>query len=328
MEQEAFAETTTDAEELVGRRIRQRNKQIMIIFFVIAAGLLIYFFNPFSFETRSSFGSPREYMDQKYVTNRLIAFVFILSGVGLGLFVYLQSGSYKQIERMVFASLNESRESSPLNFSDNNDLGEPPGGTEPADKDSERGKTNREPPLGHILERKVAIIQYDYGNVINRLVDEIERLGRVANYNLVFGSVATVAGVIILTINAFDKPTSNSTSDILIHYIPRLSTVVFIEVFAFFFLRIYRANLVDIKYFHNERSNIEQKILSLKTALLTENGKYIKFVIKELAKTERNRVLKRGETTVELERERAEVISENKLLDLLKSVLDLKKGKK
>jgi hypothetical protein len=50
------------------------------------------------------------------------------------------------------------------------------------------------------------------------------------------------------------------------------------QVFAYFFLRLYRYILFEIKYFHNELTNIEQKCLALDVALEADNSDAIKTI--------------------------------------------------
>jgi hypothetical protein len=92
----------------------------------------------------------------------------------------------------------------------------------------------------------------------------------------------------------------------LSHYLPRISFVVFVEIFAYFFLRLYRVNLDDVKYYQNELSNLEFKALALRSGFAINDVKAIKELLTELGKTERNFVLKKGETTPELEKVRVE----------------------
>ncbi len=172
---------------------------------------------------------------------------------------------------------------------------------------------------------KILLINEDLDKSSKRVIDEIGRLTKSANVNLIFGSLTTISAVAILVVQVFyQELTFKSIPELLSHYLPRLSLIVFVEVFAFFFLRIYKSNLNDIKYFHNEKTNIEQKLLSLKIAALVGNETIIEHVIKELAKTERNFVLKKGESTIELEKEKLEANTDKNLLDSLKSLLKLK----
>lgn len=93
----------------------------------------------------------------------------------------------------------------------------------------------------------------------------------------------------------------------LISFIPRLSVSIFIELFSFFFLRMYKRNLDEIKYLNNERTNIELKLIALESAILNKDDENtLGKILIELSKTERNFILKKGESTVEVEKEKLE----------------------
>lgn len=81
---------------------------------------------------------------------------------------------------------------------------------------------------------------------------------------------------------------------------------IFVEVFSFFFLRLYRSMLAEIKYFQNELTNIELKIIAVEISLLKGGDKSTKTLITSFVAAERNFVLKQGETTVDIERARLE----------------------
>lgn len=136
-----------------------------------------------------------------------------------------------------------------------------------------------------------------------RINEELNRLRKSANLNLVIGSLSTTIAIFSLTYEVFFSEIDfKETIGLLSHYIPRLSLVVFIEIFAFFFLKLYKSNLLEIKYFNNEKTNIDFKLITLKTALFQEDTEMIKLCLTELIKTERNFVLKKDETTVEIEK--------------------------
>jgi hypothetical protein len=89
-------------------------------------------------------------------------------------------------------------------------------------------------------------------------------------------------------------------------------------VFAYFFLRLYKNGLEDIKYYQNEITNIDAKVTALSYISQNKNAALTKLVIESLAKTERNFRMKKGETTLGLERERLE---KNELLDVVKEAI-------
>ena len=90
------------------------------------------------------------------------------------------------------------------------------------------------------------------------------------------------------------------------NFIPRISLVLLVEVFAYFFLRLYSTNLIGIKFFQNEMTNFESKFLALRAAEHKNDEASIAEVIRQLALTERNIVIQKGQTTVDLERSKAE----------------------
>ena len=53
-------------------------------------------------------------------------------------------------------------------------------------------------------------------------------------------------------------------------------------------------------------TSIEFKIISLKTALLSNDEENLKYIINEFVKLDYNKILKKDETTIEIERHRAE----------------------
>lgn len=147
-------------------------------------------------------------------------------------------------------------------------------------------------------------MEREIGRTLQRLNAEIGALGRRGNLNLVIGIVTTTAGLISLAYFVVTHGMATpSTTTFLMNFLPRLSLVIFIELFAFFFLRLYKATLAEIKYFQNEMTNIETKAIALRAAIDATGDTHVD-VIRSLAQTERNHVLEKGQTTVELERSR------------------------
>ena len=137
---------------------------------------------------------------------------------------------------------------------------------------------------------------------IERLRKERDALTRRGNLNLAAGSFVAIGGMGMLAY--FLVATTSSTLpdangwDFVRRFLPQLSLVTIVEVFAYFFLRLYSRSLTEIKYFQNEISNVEAKLASLGTALETGDRELVGDVVRELARTERNHILKKGETAV------------------------------
>lgn len=142
-----------------------------------------------------------------------------------------------------------------------------------------------------------------------RLHEEIEALTRRGNLNLVLGTVTAALGIAVLASYVLAGQTEGSPliGGFLDHrFLSRLSLAIVIEIFAYFFLRLYSTSLGEIKYFQNEITNIESKQLALTVAMQSADDDLTKDVVRELASTERNFVLSQGQTTATIERARLE----------------------
>lgn len=157
-----------------------------------------------------------------------------------------------------------------------------------------------------------------------RLAQEWDALNRRGNVNLILGMGTTLIGLYALWTFVTSSPEWPKEGDPLtqfsIHFIPRLTLIIFIELFAYFFLRLYRTGLEEIKYFQNEITNLEAKHIALVSAIETKDPAVITDVIGKLATTERNRILTKDQTTVELESIR---IEKQGTTDLAKPLADL-----
>lgn len=117
--------------------------------------------------------------------------------------------------------------------------------------------------IGHLKE-----LRENLGVTKRRLELEVESLSRRNSLNLTIGAVTTIVAVGLLAYLVLGAKISFDTiPNLLAHFIPRVSIAVFIEVFSFFFLRLYKSGLQEIKYFQNELTNIEMKGLALEAAM-------------------------------------------------------------
>lgn len=161
--------------------------------------------------------------------------------------------------------------------------------------------------------------------VRSRLRKEIESLGRRGNLNLVIGVVTTIAAVTVLATTVLSGNHQLTQDELMAYYIPRLTLSIFIELFSFFFLKLYKAGLNEIKYFQNELTNVEMKFIAAEKAVMSDKEESISDVIKELASTERNFKLSKGESTVELEKFKTDQANNQKIIDALTGLVSAKK---
>lgn len=143
-----------------------------------------------------------------------------------------------------------------------------------------------------------------FGNIIRRLGGEVQDLAKRGNLNLTLGMLTTIVGLFILGYSVFYSPITLSIQELLAYFLPRISLVVLVEIFAYFFLRLYKQSLSEIKYFQNEITNIESRQLALHITMRDDDASLRSKVVEELSKTERNFLIGKDQTTVDLERER------------------------
>ncbi len=146
--------------------------------------------------------------------------------------------------------------------------------------------------------------------------------------NLLIGIFGSCIAIITLLISVLYAYPYTSLQLFFIATFPKLTFVVFIQVFAFFFLRLYKNNLEDAKYFQNELSNLTAKVASIKIALLTNNNELINFLLKDLSTIERNFKLYKDETLHNLENKKIEKEVDQNMIDLLKDLVSKIETKK
>jgi hypothetical protein len=157
------------------------------------------------------------------------------------------------------------------------DAGEPEG--VPRKEDAPKA-----PPSDAIrLERR-------FGSTRHRLEREIQALNRRGNLNLAIGVAVTIGAMFLLVylVSAGHGTKFSDLSEVLSFYIPRISTVVLIEVFAYFFLSLYKQNLAEIKYYQNELTTLAVQEIAWICSTITDTVASKESVVQILAKSDRN----------------------------------------
>lgn len=166
---------------------------------------------------------------------------------------------------------------------------------------------------------------------LSRLSDQIVALGYRANISLGAGVGFCVVGLLILwsTLSSVELENTAATSPVVYWaefikiYAPRLSIVLIIEIIGFFFLKLFRTALDEIRITQNEATNVEMKLIA---SNLASSGceSELPEVIRALLSTERNVVIEKGQTTVDLEKAKAWRASDADLIEKLQSLLNLR----
>lgn len=173
----------------------------------------------------------------------------------------------------------------------------------------------------HIDKLRNASIQ----SSIERLRHEMLGLTRRANLNLVIGVMISFGGSLVAYQYVINLPSSGEVIELLSYSLPRLSLFALFTLLIFFFLNLYKKSLADIKYYQNEITNLEAKYLSLQIALSMNNHKVINSMLENIVKTERNFILEKDQSTIELEKERLNSNNANSVIDMLKEMISSKK---
>jgi hypothetical protein len=179
-----------------------------------------------------------------------------------------------------------------------------------------------------LSKTRMDIVDDEFQAMKKRIALETGRITRYAMINLLIGFVTTFFVIVFLAYSLLGVKTQDmAANEYIMHFIPRLSLSILIEIFSFFFLKLYGKNLEDIKYWNNERTNLEMKIIAIKAAFLSDDKKIIGELVKTISTTERNFILKKGETTVELEKNKLTETANTNIVGTLLKLLDVSKAK-
>lgn len=170
------------------------------------------------------------------------------------------------------------------------------------------------------LNKSEAIVRQGARLTRERLMGEVNSLTRRGNVNLVIGSITSLIAATTLWMLVANAPQGATEITVLIgYYMPRISVAIFIEIFSFFFLRLYKNGLSEIMYYQNELTNLETKMLALEISTLLPSKDSLQQILRDFAKTDRNIVLRAGESTIELEKIKSDQQNMGTLFDTLLS---------
>jgi hypothetical protein len=143
-------------------------------------------------------------------------------------------------------------------------------------------------------------------NARSRILDHISKLRNNSVTNLFIGIGIAIVGVAILfsaifQIDSFvdaSKKTFDIAGYLTFALLPKLSVTLFVQIFSYFFLVMYRSNQTDIRYFQNEITNIDITAGAIILYLKNKTAANSKVILTHLSKVERNRVLRKNERSI------------------------------
>jgi hypothetical protein len=156
-----------------------------------------------------------------------------------------------------------------------------------------------------------------------RLERELASIERRGTVNLAIGSVTTAVAVVLLYQAATTPPQNTDLMALVTFYVPRVTLAIFVEVFSFFFLRLYRTGLVDLKYFHGELLTLDLRIAALETAISNNDQESLRHVVSSLVDTDRTKQLGTGSAP-----QSQSSIDEKLVLNVVEAALKLAKPDK
>jgi hypothetical protein len=167
-----------------------------------------------------------------------------------------------------------------------------------------------------------------------RLIEFQQQLARKSAAALAWGLSLATLGILILAVFIWLGVPHYETSagsvvmaseiDRVFHFIMRLGLVSVIEVIAFFFLRQYRLTLIDEKYISNEITNTEMRLGAIVSALKMDAKQAVNSMLPELARTERNFVMKKDEASIFHSGVGADMLPAGVMAELLGKALQIK----
>ena len=131
----------------------------------------------------------------------------------------------------------------------------------------------------------------------DRLLQQVKAFGARANFNLTLGLSFSITGAFLLVYFLINLGDNKDFIDFLMHFLPRISLILLIEVFSYFFLQLYKQGIGDIRYFQNEVTNIKSKYMAILLAQHMSPEK-IDTVVQALSTTERNFLVSKGDRIV------------------------------
>ena len=175
-----------------------------------------------------------------------------------------------------------------------------------------------------LLKRKDAILLFS--KTESRLKCEIDSLRRRANANMILGTSIGLFGVFGLVAFILRETFTNEEVEIgflIVRWVTKLGLVSFVEIFAFFFLKVYKDSLISIQYYQDELTGIESRKIALLFSIIHDNSEDISKSIDCLVNIDRNFKMEASQTTVDLEKLKTENSFIKSQMD---SMIDIFKG--
>lgn len=155
-----------------------------------------------------------------------------------------------------------------------------------------------------------------------RIKTEIQNLKRRATINLSLGVTLSCAALLVFFFLVYNEKPDEDYQKIFLHFAPRVGLVVFVELLAYFFLKLYKSTLTSVQYYHNELTNIETRKIAAIVAIKHCKEDKIWQTVEYLLKVERNVLIKDKETTMQMEMLKLQTEKDSSVLSSTQNVLE------
>lgn len=155
-----------------------------------------------------------------------------------------------------------------------------------------------------------------------RIKTEIQNLKRRATINLSLGVTLSCAALLVFFFLVYNEKPDEDYQKVFLHLAPRVGLVVFVELLAYFFLKLYKSTLTSVQYYHNELTNIETRKIAAIVAIKHCKEDKIWQTVEYLLKVERNVLIKDKETTMQMEMLKLQAEKDSSVLSSTQNVLE------
>lgn len=152
--------------------------------------------------------------------------------------------------------------------------------------------------------KELVTIEDIFNDMKERLQSELNYVSKRSRLNLVIGIYSAFISMAMLVYVSISSRLYGNSMENLYHLAPFVSLTILLQVFTYFFLGLHKRNLSEIKYYQNEITNVESRMIAIILSAKIREKETTSILIKDLMATERNFVLNKGQTTVELEKDK------------------------
>lgn len=165
--------------------------------------------------------------------------------------------------------------------------------------------TNRKRSEDEILNDKHSHVSAIFDDIQERIKDECNRLNKQAIINLFLCFFIAFVLMTVITYTSIFSTELNNTGSFevfIVRYLPRIVAVIGLLTMFLYFTRLYKANILDVKYYQNELTNIEVMQVAWQTAIVNNDKDALTKLMTEFSIIDRNKIISKEQTSIEIER--------------------------